>query len=176
MSSIDITGIDPSLPESPFDLVLERELPAPPALAYRVWTDAAHLARWWGPHGFTNPVCRIDARPGGALYIVMQAPDGTQHPCIGTVLEAVPGQRLVWSIGADNSGGAWDLPTMPRNSVHIISFAPLDEGRRTRLEVRCRMKNAEDLAFMRSMGMAEGYGESLERQRDLAAALAAVEA
>jgi hypothetical protein len=45
-----------------------------------VWTDPSHLAQWWGPHGFTNPVCEMDVRPGGALRIVMRAPDGTDYP------------------------------------------------------------------------------------------------
>ena len=26
---------------------------------------AEHMAQWWGPHHFTNPVCEIDVRPGG---------------------------------------------------------------------------------------------------------------
>ena len=28
---------------------------------------AKHLAAWWGPHGFTNPVCEVDARPSGTI-------------------------------------------------------------------------------------------------------------
>ena len=32
-------------------------------------------ARWWGPKGFTNSVCEIDARVGGAIHIHMRSPD-----------------------------------------------------------------------------------------------------
>ena len=35
--------------------VITRILDAPRAMVYKVWTDAAHFAKWWGPHAFTNP-------------------------------------------------------------------------------------------------------------------------
>ena len=57
------------------EITITRVFDAPRALVFQAWTDAKHLAQWWGPHGFTNPVCEIDPRPGGAIYIVMQAPD-----------------------------------------------------------------------------------------------------
>ena len=43
-------------------LVITRVFDAPRALVFRAWTDPKHVARWWGPRGFTNPVCEIDAR------------------------------------------------------------------------------------------------------------------
>ncbi len=149
------------------DIVLVREFDAPPALVYRAWTDAVHLARWWGPHGYTNPVCRIDARPGGEIYIVMMGPDGVGLPIKGEVLEAIPGESLIYTMGADNSRGEWEIETMPRPAIHIIRFATLDGGSRTRQTVTARMGNAEDLAFMARMGMEEGFGQSLERLADL---------
>jgi uncharacterized protein YndB with AHSA1/START domain len=36
---------------------------APRTLAFEA--DPARLSRWWGPRGFTTPVCELDARPGG---------------------------------------------------------------------------------------------------------------
>ncbi|MGH2375506.1 MAG: SRPBCC family protein, partial [bacterium] len=32
------------------------------------------MAQWWGPRGFTNPVCELDVRPGGAIRIHMRGP------------------------------------------------------------------------------------------------------
>ena len=43
---------------------------------FKAWTDPKHMAQWWGPHTFTNPVCEMDVRPGGAYRIVMRGPDG----------------------------------------------------------------------------------------------------
>jgi uncharacterized protein YndB with AHSA1/START domain len=51
-----------------------RSCAAPRDLVYRVWTEAEHLARWWGPQGFTNPRCEFSARAGGAIHIDMTGP------------------------------------------------------------------------------------------------------
>jgi uncharacterized protein YndB with AHSA1/START domain len=65
------------------ELVLTRVFDAPRELVFKVWTDPKHLARWWGPRGFTNPVCELDLRPGGAILIHMRGPDGTVYPMTG---------------------------------------------------------------------------------------------
>src|SRR5260370_33691510 len=81
-------------------VVITRVLDAPRELVFRAWTDAKHLARWWGPKGFTNPVCEVDARPGGALRIVMRAPDGAEHPMTGVFREIMAPARLVFTSAA----------------------------------------------------------------------------
>ena len=63
------------------------------------------LAQWWGPKGFTNPVCEIDARVGGALRIHMRAPDGSIYPMKGEIREIVAPERLVFTnIAVDADG------------------------------------------------------------------------
>jgi uncharacterized protein YndB with AHSA1/START domain len=47
-------------------LVLTRVFDAPRELVFKAWTETERLKRWWGPKGFTNPVCELDARPGGS--------------------------------------------------------------------------------------------------------------
>lgn len=87
------------------DVVLTRIFNAPPELMFKLWTDPLHVAQWWGPHGFTNPVCEMDVRPGGALRIVMRAPDGTDYPMKGVFQEIVAPERLVFTnIAVDASG------------------------------------------------------------------------
>jgi len=57
------------------EVTITRVFDAPCATVFRAWTEADRLARWWGPKGFTNPVCEIDARVGGAIRIHMRSPD-----------------------------------------------------------------------------------------------------
>jgi len=66
------------------ELVLTRVFDAPRELVFKAWTDPKHVAQWWGPHGFTNPVCELDLRPGGAILIHMRGPDGVVYPMTGT--------------------------------------------------------------------------------------------
>src|ERR1043165_653811 len=82
-------------------MALEREVKivrtfnAPLALVWAAWTEPQHVAQWWGPKGFTNPVCELDVRPGGAFRIDMCSPDGTIYPGKGVYHEIVEPERLV---------------------------------------------------------------------------------
>jgi uncharacterized protein YndB with AHSA1/START domain len=61
-------------------MVMTRVFDAPRELVFKAWTEPERLKRWWGPKGFTNPVCEVDVRPGGAIRIDMRAPDGVVYP------------------------------------------------------------------------------------------------
>ena len=63
-----------------FETTHTRVLKAPREKVWAAWTDPARMAAWWGPKGFTNPVCELDVRPGGRIWIVMRAPDRSDHP------------------------------------------------------------------------------------------------
>jgi uncharacterized protein YndB with AHSA1/START domain len=51
--------------------------------------------RWWGPTGFTSPVCRIDLRVGGTYLFCMRSPEGQDFWSTGVYREIVPFERLV---------------------------------------------------------------------------------
>ena len=53
-----------------------RVFDAPRELVFEAFTDVKHLARWWGPGGFTTTTHAIDVRPGGVWRFVMHGPDG----------------------------------------------------------------------------------------------------
>src|SRR5882724_9424216 len=46
------------------DLVITRLFAAPIERVWRAWTDPEYVMRWWGPTGFTSPLCRTDFREG----------------------------------------------------------------------------------------------------------------
>ena len=69
--------------EKEYELVLTRIFDAPRELLFKVWTDPKHVSQWWGPHGFANPICELDLRPGGTILIHMRGPDGTVYPMTG---------------------------------------------------------------------------------------------
>jgi uncharacterized protein YndB with AHSA1/START domain len=71
------------------ELTITGVFDAPRELVFKAWTDAKHLAQWWGPKGFTTPVCEFDARVGGMLRMHMRAPDGTVYPMKGQIRELV---------------------------------------------------------------------------------------
>src|SRR5277367_3006473 len=89
------------------EITITRIYDAPRDLVFSAWIEPHRLAAWWGPKGFTNPVCEVDARVGGAWRIVMRAPNGMEHPCGGVYREIVKPERLVFTnIAVDNDGNS----------------------------------------------------------------------
>jgi uncharacterized protein YndB with AHSA1/START domain len=141
---------------APADLVLTRVFDAPRELVFQAWTEPGRLSRWWGPHGFTNPVCEIDVRPGGAIRIDMRAPNGIVYPMTGVFEEIVPPERLVFRSAALDKDGQPLFQV--RNS---ISFA--ERGGKTELTLRASVSNVTPAAPPYLAGMEAGWSQSLER-------------
>ncbi len=83
------------------EIVLCRVFDAPRALVFKVWTDADHVGKWFGPKGFTCTTHSIDVRVGGQWRFEMRAPDGTVYANRMEYLEIVPNERLVFDHDSD---------------------------------------------------------------------------
>ncbi len=138
------------------ELVITRDFDAPRSLAFRVWTNPTHVAQWWGPHGFTNPVCELDARTGGAILIHMRGPDGTVYPMTGVFQEVVEPERLVFT------SAALDPEGNPLFEVlNTVTFA--EQGRKATLTLQASVLKTTPQAIPYLAGMEAGWTQSLER-------------
>ena len=136
------------------EITVSRLIAAPRAIVWQAWTDPQHLAKWWGPDGFTNPICEADARPGGALYILMRGPDGTDYPMKGTFREVVAPKRLVfntWPVGGDGQPLIDGLTT--------VTFSEEQGG--TKLIVHTRAIGLVEAASRMLDHMEAGWSQSL---------------
>jgi uncharacterized protein YndB with AHSA1/START domain len=61
------------------EIVVTRTFDAPRELVFDAFTDAKHLAAWWGPNGFRTTTHAIDVRSGGVWKFTMHGPDGTDY-------------------------------------------------------------------------------------------------
>jgi uncharacterized protein YndB with AHSA1/START domain len=138
------------------ELVLTRTFDAPRDLLFKAWTEVERLRRWWGPKGFTNPVCEIDPRPGGSIRIHMQAPDGRTYPMTGVFIEVVPPERLVFRSAALNEQGEAMFEIL-----NTVTFADL--GAKTELALHARVLTITAQAPQYLAGMKEGWSQSLDR-------------
>lgn len=149
--------------ESGREFIFTRLLEAPRALVFKAWTDPQHMAQWWGPGGFTNPVCELDVRPGGAIRIDMRAPDGMTFPMKGTFEEVVEPERLVFTSTAmeDDAGE-------PQLVAHnTVTFT--EESGRTRLVIKAVITRVTPEAMAALAGMEAGWTQSLDKlERHLA--------
>jgi uncharacterized protein YndB with AHSA1/START domain len=138
------------------DVTITRTFDAPRALVFKAWTDAKHLAQWWGPDGFTNPICEIDARVGGVLRIHMRGPDGTVYPMKGVIQEIAEPERLVFTNIAVDAAGRHLL-----EGLTTVTFA--EERGKTKLTMRTRAVAVVEEAVVYLQGMEMGWTQSIGR-------------
>src|SRR6266550_928472 len=142
------------------ELVITRVFDAPRELVWKVWTDPKQLAQWWGPKGFTNPVCEIDVRVGGAIRIHMRSPDGNIYPMKGEFCEIVPPERLVFTnIAVDAAGN----PII--EGLTTVTFA--EKGGKTTMTLHTRGRAVVDYAVGYLKGMEAGWTGSIDKLETL---------
>lgn len=147
------------------ELVLTRVFDAPRELVFRAWTEPEHLAEWWGPKGFTNPVCEADPRPGGEWRICMRAPDGTDYWCGGVYREVAPPERYVATdCFLDEDGAVVDpiehygMPEgTPAEMLMTVTFEEVEEG--TKVTVHQTMPTGT----AHEAGAYEGWSQSFDK-------------
>jgi uncharacterized protein YndB with AHSA1/START domain len=145
------------------DLVLTRLIDAPREKLYRAWTEPELLKQWFAPLPYTTPHAELDARPGGANYVLMRSPDGQDLPNCGVYLEVVPNERLVVT---DAYTRAWEPSEKPFMTL-ILTFE--DEGGRTRYTARARHWTEADREAHEKMGFHEGWGQCTDQLAALVA-------
>jgi uncharacterized protein YndB with AHSA1/START domain len=144
------------------EFVITREFAARRDLVFKAWTDAKLLAQWWGPRGFTNPVCHWDARAGQAIHVVMRAPNGADYPMGGEFREVVAPERLVFTSGALNGKGK-----MLFEFLHTATF--VERNGQTLLTLQSRVIKTTAEANKYIGGFEAGMTQSLERLKGLIA-------
>src|SRR5258707_634236 len=141
---------------SEWDLIITRVFDAPRELVFKVWTDPNHVAQWWGPKGFTNPVCELDVRAGGAILILMRASDGVVYPMSGTFEEITPPERLVFISSALDGNG--------KSMFDILTTVVFDDQHgKTALTIQARVIKTTAQAPQYLKGMQAGWTQSLDR-------------
>jgi uncharacterized protein YndB with AHSA1/START domain len=143
------------------ELVLERTFNAPRDLVFKVWTDPGHLAKWWGPKDYTNPVCELDLRVGGAIRIDMQSPDGVVIPSKGFFNEIIPPEKLVFTLtNFEDEAGVPQLEI--RNTVTFE-----EANGKTKLTLRAVIVKATSAVSVPLSEMETGWTQSLDRLADV---------
>jgi uncharacterized protein YndB with AHSA1/START domain len=160
--------------ENETTLVLERVFDAPRELVFRMFKEAQHLERWWGPRGWEVPVCTVDFRPGGTWHYCMKCVDEAQGDYFGMESwgKAVYHQidepdRLAYTDYFCDADGVVN-PDMPATEV-VLEF--LDEGGRTRIVSRSTYVSSAALRQVLDMGMLEGIGQTWDRLAERVAEL-----
>jgi uncharacterized protein YndB with AHSA1/START domain len=137
-----------------FVLHLERVLPAPRQLVFRMHTEPELLARWWGPKGFSVPSIDLDLRVGGGYRITMQPPEGDAFLLSGEFREVDPGTGLAYTF-------RWEPPD-PDDRETVVALSLRDVRESTALTVDQGTFATEERRALHEQGWSESLGRLQE--------------
>ena len=107
-------NIFPTTPEC--EIVSTRIFPVDQSTLFKAFSNAEHLANWWGPAGFTNTFTEFDFREGGKWDFMMHGPEkGNYHNVAEFVKISEP--ELI----------AWKRHSQPLFNV-VFTFEKIDEN------------------------------------------------
>lgn len=94
----------------PNTVTLHRVLKAPPERVYKAFTDAAGMAKWIPPDGFTCTVHHFDPKVGGTFRMSFtNFATGQSHSFGGEFLELKPNEKLRYSDKFDDPNLAGEI-------------------------------------------------------------------
>lgn len=145
--------------QSESSIIMTRVFDAPRDVVWKVLTDPVHVRVWYGGHGFENPVCEMDVRPGGRWHHVMRTPDGHEHPMDFEFVEVVRPERLSWRDAA------------PRAGIHpspLVVVTLEDAGPKTRWTMVARFETPNDRAAAMRFGFAAVLDQGCDKLEAIA--------
>jgi uncharacterized protein YndB with AHSA1/START domain len=155
-------------------MVITRIFDAPRALVWKAWTDPKYLMQWWGPKGFTAPVCKIDFRVGGKFLCCMKSPDGQEGWNGGEYHEIVPLEKIVYSLYfADSKGNKVDPAELGieheaiDDARDVVIFEDYGNG-----QTKLTMIGNETMEDAKNSGQLEGWNETFDKVAAVVAGLA----
>lgn len=156
---------------------LTRSFDAPLTLVWKVYSTEEHLAKWWGPKGFTWVSGKLDFRPGGHFHYCMRSPTGDEMWGRFDYREIVPLKQVVFTNAFSNAAGdvvrAPFAANFPLQVLNNVNFS--ESGGKTTLAMTGTPFEASDgeKAFFRSMfpSMNQGFNGTLTQLEEYLASL-----
>lgn len=110
---------------------------APLAAVWKAWSEGEQVTRWWGPQGFTAPICNMNFHEGGVTLVCMRAPaefGGMDMYNTWTYTKIVPMERIEFiQHFADKDGSQIQPsslglpPDIPFEVPHVLTFRALGD-------------------------------------------------
>ena len=135
------------------DLVLTRIIEAPRDNVWRCWVEPELLKQWFCPKPWYVSEARLDLRPGGEFFTLMNGPNGEQFGEPGVFLEVVEKERLVFT---DAFRPGW----RPSGRAFMAAEVLFEDAgaRKTRYTARAMHWSAEARNEHEEMGFHDGWG------------------
>jgi uncharacterized protein YndB with AHSA1/START domain len=155
-------------------MVVTRVFDAPRELVWKAWTDPQYVMQWWGPKGFTAPVCKMDFRVGGKFLCCMRTPDGQEFWNGGEYHEIVLNEKIVYSMYFSDPEGNKVEPEQLgieheaiEGAHDVVLFEDLGNG-----QTKLTLIGNETMESAKDSGQVEGWNEILGKFAAVVAELA----
>ena len=141
------------------EIAITRTVHAPRQRVWDMFTQAEHIALWWGPNGFTNTIQSMDVREGGLWRYVMHGPaaadgtPGTDYTNWIRYTTLTPPSHMAYAHGGDD----------PEHAEFHAMIDLQDLGDRTQVTLRLLLASAEQQAQLVAAGAVQGGEQTLAR-------------
>jgi uncharacterized protein YndB with AHSA1/START domain len=142
------------------DMTITRIFDAPRELVWKAWTEQKHIKNWWGPKGFTNPVCEWDAKPGNKILIHMKGPDNNTYPMDGEFQQITKPEKIVFKSAALDKDGNHMFEI-----INTITFA--ESGSKTKMTLHFLVTKTTPIAAQHLAGAKIGWNQSFDKLVEL---------
>ncbi len=140
------------------EIVLTRVFDAARHLVFDAFTKPELLKRWFGPRGWSMPICEVYLRVGGGFRFVLRGHDGKAVGMRGVYREITPPERSVHMESFDDYPG----------ESQVTAVFVEQEGKTTlTATVLYRSKEVRDIVL--KSGMEHGAAESYDKLAELLA-------
>lgn len=130
----------------------------PVEVVWRLFSDPAKLARWWGPPGMAMTIDRHDLQPGGEVDLTVATPGGEIRGR-WQIHDVTPPHGLRFTFSSDGLD-----PT-----EITVELEPLRDDRTT-MRITARFLSDADLRHARDIGFVEGVARSCTTALDVVGA------
>lgn len=157
--------------------VMERDFNAPRDLVWQTWTQAQHLAHWYGP-GVETVIHELDVTPGGVWLNEMKMGERSGYQR-SEYTEVSPPDRLVMLMSTTDEN--WQptsnpmMPDWPATLLTVVTFEDLGGRTRLRLEWSPHEASAAEIACFANAveNLGKGWGAGMDLLEQLLAELQA---
>lgn len=138
------------------DLVFEKESAVSVEKLWKGWTHPQSLMKWFCPPPWKVTECRIDLKPGGEFFTLMQGPNGEKMENHGCYLEVIDNKKLVWTGMMTAGFRPASSGPMGFNFVAHLHFAKTKSG--SHFKAILMHTSEEDRKKHEQMGFQDGWG------------------
>ena len=151
------------------EFTITRVINAPRDLVFKTFTEAEHLAHWWGPAGCALKVIELNVKAGGKFHYSMVLPNGFEMFGIFNYQEVNAPEKIIFTNAfSDAEGNITRAPFSPIWPLEVLNIWALEETNgKTTLTLKGHPINAseeERTTFEENFeGMQQGFSATFDQ-------------